>query len=270
MQIKTFIVDAFTNEPFQGNPAGVCLLEEAIDAQKMQSIASELNLSETAFLLKPNHSDNHYNIRYFTPAVEIDFCGHATLASSKVVLDKLKLERVDFSTHSGLQLAANREDSFIKMDFPLYGTVPYAANRDLIEAFGIESPISTRLAKDLDMVIIEVADKQTLQKISPDFQKALKSTDNIKEMVVTTRSDDAVYDFYSRCFCPWIGINEDPVTGASHSVLAKYWGDKLGKKEMSAYQLSRRGGFLNLKIADANKLEVRSQAKIVFEGTLEV
>ncbi|MEO9802603.1 MAG: PhzF family phenazine biosynthesis protein [Reichenbachiella sp.] len=270
MKIRTFIVDAFTNKPFQGNPAGVCLLDQAIDPMKMQSIASELNLSETAFLLKTKASSNHYNIRYFTPTVEVDFCGHATLASSKIVLDKLDLNKVDFTTHSGLRLEASHEYPFIKMIFPLYDTTSYLPNQKLYEAFGIENPVSTRFSEDLDMLIIEVVDKQALQDVNPDFQKAIESSKTIKELVVTAKSEDEGYDFYSRCFCPWIGINEDPVTGASHSVLAKYWSEKLSKKDMSAFQLSKRGGFLNLSIKSETELEVRSCAKIVFEGTLDV
>jgi PhzF family phenazine biosynthesis protein len=268
MNIKTFIVDSFTNTPFRGNPAGICLLEEAISIEIMQSIASELNLSETAFLLKTEN--NHFTIRYFTPTIEIDFCGHATLAASKIILDKFNNETVNFTTHKGLQLNANIEGEYIKMLFPLYQTTDYNTNQKLNDAFGIENAISTKFSKDLDMLIIEVKDKQTLLDINPDYQKAIESSKTIKEVVITSKSEDKDYDFYSRCFCPWIGINEDPVTGASHSVLAKYWSVILNKKEMSAFQLSDRGGFLKLKIINGTELEVRSNARIVFEGEIKL
>ena len=268
MNIKTFIVDSFTNTAFKGNPAGVCLLEEVISIKIMQSIAAELNLSETAFLLKTE--SNHFTIRYFTPTVEIDFCGHATLAASKIILDKFNNETVNFTTYKGLQLIAKIEGKYIKMLFPLYETTDCNENKKLNDAFGIENAISTRFSKDLDMLIIEVKDKQTLLDINPNYQKAIESSDTIKEVVVTSKSEDKDYDFYSRCFCPWIGINEDPVTGASHAVLAKYWSTILNKKEMSAFQLSSRGGFLKLKIINDTELEVRSNAKIVFEGEMKL
>lgn len=265
MKIKTFIVDSFTNMPFKGNPAGICLLKESISTDIMQSIATELNLSETAFLLKTEN--NHYTIRYFTPTVEVDFCGHATL---KIILEKLNNVTVNFTTYKGLQLSANLENEYIKMLFPLYETTEYIPNQKLNEAFGLDNSISTRFSKDLDMLVIEVKDKQTLLNIKPDYQKVIESSEIIKEVVITSKSEDKEYDFYSRCFCPWIGINEDPVTGASHSVLAKYWSDILNKKEMSAFQLSRRGGFLKLKIISNTELEVRSNARIVFEGEMNL
>ncbi len=267
MEIKTFIINAFTNKPFSGNPAGVCLIDSKIDKKLMQAIASELNLSETAFLQKRT-SDQDYSIRYFTPTVEIDFCGHATLASAKLVLDKLGEKNVEFTTQKELNISANSQGEYIKMQFPLYETSDYKTNKQLLDAFGVENALSFKYCKELYMLIIEVKDKQNLLQISPDFQKAIDSSSEIKEVVITTKSEEKEYDFYSRCFCPWIGINEDPVTGASHSVLAKYWGDKLNKKKMSAYQLSTRGGFLELKILDDENLEVSSNAQIVFEGVL--
>src|SRR5690606_6307978 len=124
--------------------------------------------------------------------------------------------------------------------------------------------------KDLDMLLIEVEDKKTLTGLCPDFRKAKEITGRIKEVVVTTRSKEKEFDFYSRCFCPWIGIDEDPVTGAAHSVLAKYWGDLLGKTEMNAYQLSQRGGFMKLHILDNNTLKVYGEAVIVFEGKIVI
>lgn len=269
MQIKTFIINAFTNKAFSGNPAGVCLLDSKLDEKIMQAIASELNLSETAFLHK-KENEEAYRIRYFTPTVEIDFCGHATLASAKLVLGKLGKKEVVFITKNGLKISAYNQGRSIKMEFPLYETVDYEMNESLFDAFGIKETTTSQYCKELDMLIIEVADKQSLLQISPDFKKAIESSTTIKEVVITTKSEDIDYDFYSRCFCPWIGINEDPVTGASHSVLAKYWGQKLNKKEMSAYQLSNRGGFLKMKIVNDNKLEVFSNAQIVFEGLLNL
>jgi PhzF family phenazine biosynthesis protein len=268
--MKVFIIDAFTNEAFKGNPAGVCLLESEISVQTMQAIAYELNLSETAFLKQTKNCDTEYSVRYFTPTVEIDFCGHATLASAKLILHHLQKPFVNFTTFHNLKLSATSQNENIKMKFPIYETIDFTPTRELYEAFGITNPIATKFAKDLDMLIIEVSDKEALLSIKPDFVKALQSSDNIKELVVTAKSSDKDYDFYSRCFCPWIGINEDPVTGASHSVLAKYWSIRLGKTEMIAFQSSKRGGFLKLKILNDTELEVVSNAKIILEGTIKI
>jgi PhzF family phenazine biosynthesis protein len=266
--MKIFIVDAFTDKPFKGNPAGVCLLEKEIDEALMQSIAAELNLSETAFILASDQGETEYAIRYFTPTVEVAFCGHATLASAKLVLHYMQREKVNFTTAHDLKISATCDGEDITMLFPLYNAFEYAPSPKLFAAFGIGKPIAAKYAEELEMLIIEVESKEVLLSIKPDFSKALQVPDIIKEVVVTTKSADEEYDFYSRCFCPWIGINEDPVTGAAYSVLAKYWGDILGKNEMKAWQASRRGGYLHLKVISENTLEVKSKAVIVFSGEL--
>ncbi|MBC7867900.1 MAG: PhzF family phenazine biosynthesis isomerase, partial [Gloeobacteraceae cyanobacterium ES-bin-316] len=248
MTIKTFIVDSFTNEPFKGNPAGVCLLEQEIDVHMMQSIASEINLSETAFLIQNAADDTKFSIRFFTPTVEIAFCGHATLASAKIVLQYLGKNSVEFTTHHSLKIEATSEGENIKMLFPLYDTVPANPSQQFLDAFAINKPVASRFAKELNMLLVEVENKGTLLNINPDFVKANDCAEGVKVFIVTSKSEDNEYDFYSRCFCPWIGINEDPVTGAAHTVLAKYWGDIFGKTEMMAWQSSKRGGFMKLNI----------------------
>ena len=268
--MKVFIIDAFTDKPFRGNPAGVCIVESELTVDTMQAIANELNLSETAFISQAENIDTEYSVRYFTPTVEIDFCGHATLASSKLILHHLGKPFVNFTTFNNLKISAVSHNENIKMEFPLYNTTDYVPNKELYEAFCIDNPIATKFAKELDMLIIEVEDKTTLVNIKPNFIKAIGTSDCIKEVVITAKSQDTEYDFYSRCFCPWIGIDEDPVTGASHSVLAKYWSKILGKTEMLAYQSSKRGGFMQLKIISDNVLEVTSNAKIIFEGKINV
>ena len=268
--MKVFIIDAFTDQAFKGNPAGVCLLESDISDQQMQEIASELNLSETAFLKKLTNKETEFSIRYFSPTTEIPFCGHATLASSKMVLHHLKKTEVTFTTFHNLKLSAKSNGNNIIMKFPIFNTVDYEPNSKLYESLGITNPIAFQFSKDLKMALIEVATKEILQNINPDFIKMITSSDSLNGVIVTTKSQDENYDFYSRCFCPWIGINEDPVTGSSHSVLAKYWSNVLNKKEFSAFQLSKRGGFMHLKILNETELEVTSQAKIVFEGILNL
>ncbi len=268
--MKVFIIDAFTDKVFKGNPAGVCLLENEISTEMMQAIANELNLSETAFLKQINNSGTDYSIRYFTPTVEIDFCGHATLASAKLILHRLQKPLVNFTTFHNLKLSATSQGENIRMKFPIYQTIDFAPTKELYEAFGITNPIATKFSKDLGMLIVEVSDKETLLNIKPDFVKAIQASDKIKGLIVTAKSTDKEFDFYSRCFCPWIGIDEDPVTGSSHSALARYWGEILGKSEMKAFQSSKRGGFMELKILNDAELEVTSNAKIIFEGTINV
>jgi PhzF family phenazine biosynthesis protein len=274
MKIKTFIVDAFTNEPFKGNPAGVCLLDNPIGADAMQAIASEINLSETAFIFQ---QQGYFTIRYFTPTVEIDFCGHATLAASKIVLDYLQQPSVIFATQHNLQLSAVIEADHITMKFPLYDTVEliekhrlYNEFYGLLDVFKIKDSLAIRYSDPLKMLLVEVRNNAEIKAIQPDYVKAVSITNKLNNFIVTAKSSDPEYDFYSRCFCPWIGINEDPVTGAAHTILAKYWGDKLNKSELAAYQSSKRGGFMNLKIMASDQLEVRSNARVMLDGWMEI
>ena len=268
--MKVYIIDAFTTEAFKGNPAGVCIVENDISVKTMQSIAYELNLSETAFVSRSEISETEYLIRYFTPTVPIDFCGHATLAAAKVILHQTGKSEVNFTTFHNLKISAMSSSENIKMNFPLYDTVDYSPNDDLYEALGIDNSVATKYAKELDMVVIEVANKDTLISIQPNFVNLANTSKSYKAVIVTSKSKDSKYDFYSRCFCSWIGIDEDPVTGSSHSVLAKYWSEILNKKEMVAFQASKRGGSMQLKIVSNKELEVVSNAKIIVEGILNL
>jgi PhzF family phenazine biosynthesis protein len=270
MKIRTFVVDAFTKEPFHGNPAGVCLLDQPIDSAVMQQIASELNHSETAFIhLKPNEV-GQLPIRYFTPTVEVPLCGHATLASSKIVLEKLGYGHVHFLTHFQLGLSARKSEMGITMKFPLYDTKPYQPKKEMLQVLGLPPTQSGRLAGEIGMLLLPVSDAAVLKKIAPNFDALKNSDPDINELVVTCPSPDAAFDFYSRCFCPWIGINEDPVTGVAHSVLAKYWSELLSKKELKAFQASARGGYLELSVKSDTELEITSQAHIVLEGEINL
>ncbi len=269
MQIKTYIINAFTDKPFTGNPAGVCLLDISIDAETMLNIAAQLNLSETAFLLK-NKEDNTYHIRYFSPTTEVDFCGHATLASSKLVLEELSKEKVELVTKKGLKLSANKQGEVITMIFPLYEVKDYTVDEKLLSALGIKEYSSSKFGRESGCLLIEIADKETLLNLSPNFTELIKSSNELRGLVVTTKSEEDSYDFYSRAFYPWIGINEDPVTGSSFSFLATFWSNKLDKTTLSAFQLSKRGGFLDMKILNNHQLEVQSQAQIIMKGVLHI
>jgi PhzF family phenazine biosynthesis protein len=267
MKIKIFLVDSFTDEAFKGNPAGVCLLDEKIPEKLMQNIAMEVNAAETAFVTKDSSGDNKFFIRYYSPQVEIAFCGHATVASAKVLFEKNNYESVEFTTHHGLNLSASKHEDKLRMIFPLFKTTTFISDK-ISDSLGIKTYEDSRYCKDNQDLVVRVIDKETLQSIRPDFNKLKAASAEFRGVCVTAPSKDEGYDFYSRFFAPAVGINEDPVTGSAHSVLAKYWSDILGKKELSAYQLSVRGGYLKLKILEDNSLEVISNAKITIEGEL--
>ncbi|MBN8569898.1 MAG: PhzF family phenazine biosynthesis protein [Ignavibacteria bacterium] len=267
MKIKIFLVDSFTDEAFKGNPAGVCLLDEKIPEKLMQNIAMEVNAAETAFVMKDSSGENKFFIRYYSPQVEIAFCGHATVASAKVLFEKNNYESVEFTTHHGLNLSASKHEDKLRMVFPLFKTTTFISDK-ISDSLGIKTYEDSRYCKDNQDLVVRVRDKETLQSISPDFNKLKAASAEFRGVCVTAPSKDEGYDFYSRFFAPAVGINEDPVTGSAHSVLAKYWSDILGKKELSAYQLSVRGGYLKLRILEDNSLEVISNAKITIEGEL--
>jgi PhzF family phenazine biosynthesis protein len=267
MQVKTFVIDAFTREPFRGNPAGVCLIDSELPVHLMQNIAMELNHSETAFLLHDH--GNVYRIRYYTPTTEIAFCGHATLASSKLLLHRVGHQSVTFHTHHGLVLEARSKGDEIEMSFPLYDVASVDPSPDLLEAVGVSHPKFAGFSADLKLSLIEIDDVKDLRSLKPDFNRLRLLDTPAQLLVVTCSSQDDGVDFYSRCFCPWIGIDEDPVTGAAHTVLFPYWSKKLGRKNLTAYQASARGGSMTLSTFN-NQLLVLSNATIVLEGVMSL
>jgi len=242
MGFKVFHVDAFSNTPFGGNPAAVCMLTEPRSYIWMQRVAEELNLSETAFLLK---EDDGYNLRWFTPTVEIELCGHATLASAHTLWEQGYLrpdEEAHFSTQSGW-LHARRTGNWIEMDFPLEEEMEVKPPKDLVRALDV--PI-TYVGQNRFDYVIEVDCETSLRALIPNFN--LLKTLPIRGVSVTAPSSSAEYDFVSRFFAPNVGITEDPVTGSAHCCLALYWAKRLGKKELIGYQASRRGGIVRVRV----------------------
>lgn len=259
--MKIYQVDAFTSELFKGNPAGVCILEDAgsADDTLLQNIAAEMNLSETAFLFK---TGNKYNLRWFTPVTEVDFCGHATLSSAHILWE-LGLEhsdsRIAFNTKSG-EFFARRKDGYIELDLPSYEVHATGASDLLNKLFGI-TPLFT--GADDRVCLIEISGYSELTAIQPDFEGIRKIYK--KDIIVTCRSDIREYDFYSRFFAPAIGINEDPVTGFAHTYLTPYWSRKLNKKVLNAYQASKRGGELQCEFTAGGRVLLRGKGVTVFE-----
>jgi PhzF family phenazine biosynthesis protein len=267
--MRTFIVDAFTNIAFKGNPAGVCILEKPINDEKMFLIAKELNLSETAFIIKLEKS-NTFSIRYFSPKMEMDLCGHATLASSKVVFDNFDLDEIHFITHQNLDLLIKKSEDQIIMEFPAYEVEPAVAPQALLKALGIQEIVNCVYNAEYKILVIEIVSAKNLAALTPDYNTLIQTHNGINGVSVTAISDKDDFDFESRYFWPWSGSNEDPVTGGTHTFLTKYWGEKLNKKKMNSFQSSERTGYMEVELISETKLLIKSSAVIVFEGKSEV
>jgi len=261
MPVRIVQVDAFTSRPFAGNPAGVCVLPHAPAETWMRDVAREMNLSETAFLVP---QDGGYNLRWFTPAVEVDFCGHATLASAHVLWEDGHLPagaQARFHSRSGLLLADRRGD-WIALDFPATITIPAEPPPHLLEALGVTA---SYVGKNKFDYLVEVESEERLRALTPDFT-ALRRLP-VRGIIVTARSASAEYDFLSRFFAPGSGVDEDPVTGSAHCALGPYWSQRLGKREFTAYQASARGGVVHVRL-QGDRAILGGQAVTVLRGEL--
>ena len=269
-KIRTFIVDAFTDSPFKGNPAGVCLTKQELEDELMLSIAKELGLSETAFVLM-KEDPSKFNIRFFSPKMEIPLCGHATLASAKVLFEiDPALFTIHFKTIQHIDLTIKREDDNIEMEFPVYETSPADAPHELLNALGINKIINSEFNQETKILLLEIEDSEVLQNLSPDFTKLIAAHNAINGVLVTAKSRKNDYDFESRYFWPWSGTNEDPVTGGTHTFLAKYWSQRLNKSRMNSFQCSERTGYMEVELLGNNKMKIKSNAQIIFQGELTI
>ncbi len=256
-------VDSFTNKPFAGNPAAVCILPQERDERWMQDIAREMNLSETAFLVRARDG---YNLRWFTPAAEVALCGHATLASAHILWETGELgqgEQARFHTLSGL-LTADRRGDWYEMDFPATSETPVEIPADLIETLGAGLQAQNIVANQFDF-LVEVASEPIVRTLQPDITRLSKIP--VRGVIVTSRSDSRDYDFVSRFFAPAVGVNEDPVTGSAHCFLSPYWSARLGRDELVGYQASLRGGIVKVRL-DGDRVHLGGQAVTVMRGEL--
>ena len=272
--ISIYQVDAFTNEPFTGNPAAVCILQSALPDELMQKIASEMNLSETAFVhsLERTHlrEARTFSLRWFTPEVEVPLCGHATLATAVVLFRKvnLKANEIQFKTESGT-LTAREDKNGIRLNFPSDTPTGIDPPKPLLEAIGARELSDIQYGKQTRSLLVRLPSEKAVHNLTPDYElMKLVSTESEIRGVIVTAEGSPPYDFISRFFAPWVGINEDPVTGAAHTVLAPYWSKRLGKKEMKAHQVSTRGGELSVKVKPNNTVDLVGNAVIVLEGKL--
>ncbi len=264
--IKTYFVDSFTSAPFKGNPAGVCILDDEIGSEKMLKIAYEIGFSETAFIKKIN-GDHLYSISYFSPKKEIALCGHATLASAKIIFEKTQLSAINFITGENVNLKIKKIGNNIVMELPVYDTTPLATPQPVLVALGLNDVINCSFSQKNKIILLEIEGAETVAALKPDFNALINSYENINGVLVTAASYTDNYDFHYRYFWPWAGTNEDPVTGGVQTFLAKYWSGKLGKKRMNAFQSSQRTGFMTVELNE-DKVLVYGTAVIVFEGVL--
>ncbi|HXF96668.1 MAG TPA: PhzF family phenazine biosynthesis protein [Gemmatimonadales bacterium] len=259
-------VDAFTDRPFTGNPAAVCLLAAPAEERWMQAVAREMNLSETAFL---HPEADGWRLRWFTPAVEVDLCGHATLASAHVLWEEGRVApgaTVRFSTRSGL-LTARRAGGWIEMDFPAEVAAAAQPPAELRAALGLgrQGIEAVWIGKSRLDYLVELASEAAVRALRPDL--ALLRTVPVRGVVVTAPSTDPAFDFVSRFFAPAVGVDEDPVTGSAHCSLGPHWAGRLGRAELTGYQASARGGVVRVRTAGARVL-LAGQAVTVLEGAL--
>ena len=261
IEIPCLQIDAFTDRAFAGNPAAVCLLDDEREAEWMQAVAAEMNLSETAFI-RPG--DNGFELRWFTPTTEVDLCGHATLASAHALweMDVVAIgEPIHFRTKSG-ELICMRQGELIELDFPATPVTAADESEELCGALGVTASFVGESKFD-SLVLVE--SEQAVRSLKPDFARLRELP--VRAVIVTSVSDDPGFDFVSRCFAPAAGIDEDPVTGSAHCALAPFWSERLGKTEMTAFQASQRGGIVRVRVAD-DRVFLGGQAVTIFRGVL--
>ncbi|HLJ23641.1 MAG TPA: PhzF family phenazine biosynthesis protein [Candidatus Acidoferrales bacterium] len=255
-------VDAFADRPFVGNPAAVCILEQPRDEQWMHLVAREMNLSETAFLVK---RDRGYDLRWFTPTVEIELCGHATLASAHVLWEDGHIdpnEPASFCTKSGV-LTARKKDDWIEMNFPATpANLEPGSHEGLEAALGVRARSVGRSRFDR---LVEVESEAALRSMKPDFTR-LGQLDN-RGIIVTSAASSPDYDYVSRFFAPAAGVDEDPVTGSAHCCLGPFWKERMGRDNLLGYQASARGGFVRTR-CEGDRVFLSGQAVTVLRGEL--
>jgi len=267
-EVELYVVDAFTREPFAGNPASVCLLEDERSDRWLQAVAAEMNHSETAFLVPAG--EGAFRLRWFTPTVEVPFCGHATLASAHVLYEsgRARPGAIRFATKSGTLVARSADGDEIELDVPAYRSAP-AALPGAVAAALSATPVAVRLVerggRPEETWLVELANEAAVRRLAPDF--AVLRAAGAPAVIATAFGDESGFDCVSRYFAPGAGIDEDPVTGAAHCALGPYWSAKLGKPELRARQASKRGGELRVRVA-GDRVVLAGRAVTVVRGAL--
>jgi PhzF family phenazine biosynthesis protein len=264
-QVRLRTVDAFTDRPFTGNPAAVLVLDRAASDEWMASVAREINLSETAFVIREELPDADFRLRWFTPAIEVDLCGHATLAAAHCLFDDGAAEPVRFATRSGVLTVRQGPDGALMMDLPAWPPAPFDARNRAEEALGISVGWTGRTGNGAFLLAL-VADERSVRALRPDLD-AIASLEASALIVTAVADPGQSHDFVSRVFAPSIGIPEDPVTGSSHTVLAPFWADRLGRTSLVGLQASARSGLVGVDL-DGDRVTVTGRAITVMDGAL--
>jgi PhzF family phenazine biosynthesis protein len=260
-----YIVDAFASEKFRGNPAAVCIINSTFTKNNMQLVARETNLPVTVFVELQKDIVSVHPLYYFTTVTEIAACGHTTLAAAKVISSLHRVKQLRFITIEDKIINTAITDEMIVMTYPKYETIECTISNELVESLRLDDYHIIGICKELETLFIEINKPSILPSIKPDYKRLLQINNEIKEIVITSRSDDKRYDYMLRSFCPWIGIDEDPATGSVHSALAGYWSKKLSKKNLSAYQASERGGEVFVTAFD-DKVKLGGNAVVIRES----
>ncbi|MHB1318708.1 MAG: PhzF family phenazine biosynthesis protein [Anaerolineae bacterium] len=274
--IPIYQVDAFSDRAFAGNPAAVCVLDRPLPAETMQAIAAEMNLSETAYVQKLDtgaaRAPARYALRWFTPLAEVKLCGHATLATAAVLFQEtgLAVDYVEFDTLSGVLTARQRPEG-IQLDFPADAVEPYALPPAVASALGVRSPVGAFRSRMLGMVLVHLDSEGAVAALRPDMRVLAAASAGAGGMgYIVTAPGSAPVDFVSRFFAPGLGVDEDPVTGASHTVLGPYWAERTGRASMRARQISSRGGDLWIELLPRDRVGITGKAVVVLDGRLRL
>lgn len=247
--MQTFFIDTFTGSHCKGNPTVVCLVEDIVHNDLCLEFAKQFNVPVTAFV-DVAKQDDLFSIHYFTITKEIPACGHATLAAAKVLFDLFKKNQISFITSEQVIINARQNSEMILMKYPAYSMIPFPVSTQLLESLQLSEIANAGFCPELETLFIELSSAAELRLVKPHYQQLMTSGDTIKEVVLTSVSDDERFDYLLRSFCPWIGIDEDPVTGSVHSVLAGYWSKRFNKTKLNAYQASAEGGEIIVEVAD--------------------
>ncbi len=273
-EVPLYIVDAFTAAAFGGNPAAVCVLARDLPDAAMQAIAAEMKHSETAFarpLDGPPERASRFSLRWFTPEVEVPLCGHATLATAAVLFAELgnPARQLHFETRGG-RLAAGREGARIGLDFPAANSEPATVAPAILDALGADGVEAACRVRNGRSLLLHLGDERRVRDLAPDFARlrAARGEASFVGVIVTAAGSDG-YDFVSRFFAPWVGVDEDPVTGSAHCALGPYWAGLTGKREMRAYQASPRGGEMTVRLRE-DRVDLVGEAVVVAAARLRL
>jgi len=264
--VRLRTVDAFTETPFTGNPAAVLVLDEAASDAWMAAVARETNLSDTGFVIREKLPDADFQLRWFTPTVEINLCGHATLASAHCLFEDGVRGPIRFATRSGVLAVERRPDGSLAMDFPVWPCTDVEARSEVSEALG--APVQwTGLTTNGAFLLALMSDEDAVRDLSPDLAAVARLDASVGLIPTAPAGPGRGYDFVSRVFAPQAGIPEDPVTGSAHTVLAPYWADRLGRTSLVGLQVSPRSGFVGVDL-NGDRVTITGRAVTVFDGTL--